>query len=772
MTIWRVSTSEQHSVPLPEGVTLEEQTAYEWTVTAWDESDAAETSEIARFITGVHAWRGRWIGNRSAKPFIARRRFGLPGPVARAVLSVAGTGQFEARVNGLPAGPYAYEGSQTDFNRHIHYSTYDVAALLKPGENEITVEVANGWYLGDAGGRHFYTADKGYAPYGPCLGAIAQLKMPGAMIATDADWEVSPSGTTLANIYGSEDMDANWRPDWQGASVLDGVCLPKGELIPCNYPPPIRKRAYAPVMADERRMLYDFGRNMSSQFRIRLKGRPGQRVRLLPAEKLDGDGNPVQTVNTCSELVLSGGEDCFEQRFSVNGARWYAIEGASASEVLEFTSYFVTSSAADVGRFECSDPGCMAVYRLILGAIESNLNHLHTDCPTIEKLGWLETSHLMAPSVMYNKDVDTLWDKIALDMRDAQYGDGERDTDTGAFPHEYGPGMIPSIAPRFAQFTHDWGSGSFWDILPWGASVLLAPYAQYRFYGNLAALRENHSAAARYLDYLDRQYRRYPELYGDDSGHRYICGGLGDWGYTQNGGVDRRNIETAFYYHLLTVMAEVSALLGEGGPRWLERAATVREDYNRAFLRRIDGRVGYISSDDGRMERQANQALPLCFGLVPEEERLAVRATLVDLCRRDGVRCGEVGLPYVLRALSDAGRDDLVYAMLVGAEHPSYMRFVRQGETTLPEFWRDDARSRNHDMMGHAMAWFFARVAGIRSDDGFRTVRVEPADLEGIDVDCAFDSVRGRIRVRIRGGRLEVEVPNNVQLQIIHHSVE
>ena len=85
-------------------------------------------------------------------------------------------------------------------------------------------------------------------------------------------------------------------------------------------------------------------------------------------------------------------------------------------------------------------------------AIESNLNHLHTDCPTIEKLGWLEPDHLMAKAVMYNKNVDTLWSKIAMDMRDSQYQESEMDFDTGNFRHEYKSGLVPTIAPRYAKF--------------------------------------------------------------------------------------------------------------------------------------------------------------------------------------------------------------------------------------------------------------------------------------------------------------------------------
>lgn len=84
------------------------------------------------------------------------------------------------------------------------------------------------------------------------------------------------------------------------------------------------------------------------------------------------------------------------------------------------------------------------------------------------------------------------------------------------------------------------------------------------------------------------------------------------------------------------------------------------------------------------------------------------------------------------------------------------------GETTLPEFWRDDARSRNHDMMGHIMEWFFEAVAGIKSEDGFNSIMIEPKCMELINLfECVYDSIHGRIEVKCVNGQLSVKVPNN-----------
>ena len=451
----KVLSAEQNGIELP--LVLAEHTRYSMAVTAWDENDFAETSRSAEFLSGIKQWKEHWIGNGTAKPFIAKKKFHYTGG-QQAVLSLAASGQLELRLNGKKVTQHAYQGSQTDFNKHIFYFTCDLLPYLRVGDNELTVEVANGWYLGDddGGKRYFYTMNQGDCPYGSCLALIAQVTLDETVLYSDESWQVSASQTVLANIYGNEDIDKTRPLEWTAAKLLDEFA-PKGKLVPFCAPPIIHKQCYSLTNVDCERMIFDFGQNMAAQFLLRIKGERGQVVRLIPAEKLASNGDIEQTVDVYSVLTLSGEEDVFEQKFSVHGARWYKIEGATSEQILDFQLRFTTIAAADCGRFTSSDARLNSIYQIILRAMESNLNHSHTDCPTIEKLGWLEASQLMARSFFYNKDADTLWDKIVMGIRDAQYTDDEYDVDKGVMPYEYKQGLIPSIAPRYARFIRDMG---------------------------------------------------------------------------------------------------------------------------------------------------------------------------------------------------------------------------------------------------------------------------------------------------------------------------
>jgi hypothetical protein len=105
-------------------------------------------------------------------------------------------------------------------------------------------------------------------------------------------------------------------------------------------------------------------------------------------------------------------------------------------------------------------------------------------------------------------------------------------------------------------------------------------------------------------------------------------------------------------------------------------------------------------------------------------------------------------------------------------EHPSYLRFVNMGETTLPEYWRDDARSRNHDMLGHIMEWFYSGMAGITSEENaFKKIKISPwlpRDMK--ELQCQYHSIRGIIAVDIRrldtGLQIRLTVPEGCEASV------
>jgi alpha-L-rhamnosidase len=259
------------------------------------------------------------------------------------------------------------------------------------------------------------------------------------------------------------------------------------------------------------------------------------------------------------------------------------------------------------------------------------------------------------------------------------------------------------------------------------------------------------------------------------------------------GSLAKANIETAIYYYDLKLLTKFAAILGREteAASFEEQAALVLNNYNRRLLVKNEktGLWGYQAAPDPKPLIQlatffpwltqrlksagslnmtpACQALPLFFDMVPQDKIEDVRKTLLQGLDAGGFLLGEVALPYVLQSLSDVGFDQLIFDWVISEEHPSYYRFVLQGETTLPEFWSDNARSRNHDMLGHIVEWFYNGMAGINSKSAaFKEISIRPfLPGEMNALSCGYESVRGRIEVNIerQGTQLEltVSVPPN-----------
>jgi alpha-L-rhamnosidase len=143
------------------------------------------------------------------------------------------------------------------------------------------------------------------------------------------------------------------------------------------------------------------------------------------------------------------------------------------------------------------------------------------------------------------------------------------------------------------------------------------------------------------------------------------------------------------------------------------------------------------------------------LGLVPQEQRRAVLDNLVADIRRhqNHTTAGDIGFHFVLQALLEGGRSDVIYDMLSRTDSPSYGYQLQKGATALTEAWDTNPHSsQNHFMLGHAEGWFFRGLAGLDFDlsrPPSERIVIRPAMVRKIpSVSASYDSVLGRIAVR------------------------
>lgn len=733
---------------------------------------------------------GNWISGKSQTPFYARREFNIKKQVQKATAYVCGLGQFIFHINGQKVSDHELDPGWTNYDKKIQYVKFDVTKLLHEGKNALGVEVGNGWFLKE---DEHYTFTfpafmppnpNPYRPFGKELVLAIKLVLDYAdeteeILYADENFQVKEHPVKMSNVYGLETYDASleqtgWdktdfdASEWKAASVISEEDTPKGELVE-QFQPAIKViRSYPAKYIHSvcNRDIYDLGQNVSGMLKLSYRGKKGDVLRIYPAEKLDKDKNADQvakswgTVGNCITCVV-GEDDVWQEyrmRFTYFAGRYFAVEKSSeAVEVNDITGEAISSAWKTNGTFQCDDSRYVQIYDLVEKAVEANMVSVHTDCPTLERFAWQEPNHLMAPSIMYMKDGRKLWEKFFMDMRTDQLTENDYFMDLEGNRFYPGAGLIPSQAPCYVHNVLPVpGMGSFFDIIPWGSSGILGVKWHYLFYGDKQVIADNYEMGKKYLEHLKTK----------QNAEGFLNYGLGDWGNPDNQ-LARENVETAFLYADAITLAEFAEILGEKEDEVQLRqfAEEIKENYNQRLLVQDEkGKWCYRSFEhtEKLVITQACEALPLYWGMVPEDKvsdvAEAFRQTFLE---KRAFASGEVGLPYIIQTASRYGMNDLICSFIMKPEHPSYYAFVKEGLTTLGEYWEENPRSHCHDMMGHIIEWYYNGLAGIKPlEPGFKKVLIKPYLPESMNyMKCRYESVSGMIQVILtrKDGRVEVE---------------
>jgi hypothetical protein len=109
---------------------------------------------------------------------------------------------------------------------------------------------------------------------------------------------------------------------------------------------------------------------------------------------------------------------------------------------------------------------------------------------------------------------------------------------------------------------------------------------------------------------------------------------------------------------------------------------------------------------------------------------------------------GDVGYRYVLRALADGGRSDVIFEINNQSDKPGYGMQLAKGKTSLTEAW-DGGSSQNHFMLGQIQEWFYHDLAGIQNapgSAGFKQIVINPQPVGDVTwVKASYNSIRGKI---------------------------
>lgn len=743
--------------------------AKEWDKSRWIAYQVLEDS--MKVIPGLHgdgSSLGKKAVQRAVVPYF-RKAFDIKKPIAEAYVFVSGLGHYELQLNGKKVGDDFLAPGWTNYSKTNLYSTYDVTASLVTGKNAFGAVVGPGFmYINRERYRKMARAEAF-----PMLRLKLMIRYKDGSITevvTDDSWTTSPSPIVYSSIYGGEDYDARkeqpgWDKagfndqHWRKAILLDG---PGGKMkAESSYPLKVMQVFEQQTIRKitDSSYLYDFGQNASGIVRLKVKGKKGDRIRIIPAEILDDQGMVDQRASGSPyyfDYTLKGdSEEIWEPRFSYYGFRYALLEGGVPAgqpailgrpAVQSLQLLHTRNSVPEIGTFSCSNTLFNQTFKLIDWAMKSNMSHVSTDCPHREKLGWLEQTHLVGGSLKYNYDIQLFYNKIIDDMMESQLSSG----------------LVPDIVPEYVVF-----DDGFRDSPEWGSAAVIIPWYLYQWYGDKKSIEKAYPMMKRYIRYLESKADAH-----------ILSHGLGDWfdlgpkspGESQL--TPKALTATATFYYDAILLEKAAGVLGkaEEAKGYQKLAQQIKAAFNKKFF---VPETGIYSTGS-----QTAYAMAIYMGLVDEPFKEKVFANLKASIQASGyaLTAGDIGYRYLIRVLEDGGASQLLYQMNNRDDVPGYGYQIRNGATALTESWPALKNvSNNHMMLGHLMEWFYSGLAGIKQqagDIGFSKILIEPQFVEGIDwVKASYKAITGNIVIdwkREKGkSALHVAIPANTEALVV-----
>ncbi|HTS17683.1 MAG TPA: glycoside hydrolase family 78 protein [Verrucomicrobiae bacterium] len=764
-----------------------------WKVRVWDKNGKASTwSDPASWTMGLlqaSDWKGDWIGYDAGRrvdaidwvPYLQtstnatkvmhlslppavylRGTFRCERALRRATLYATGLGIFEAHLNGHRVSDDYFNPCWTDYRKRVYYRAYDVTDLVRHGKNALGAVLADGWYSGYAG------YDQRRDHYGQKPRVRLQLDIEyedgsSAVVGTGPDWKASTGPIREADLQMGETYDARRTMDgWDKPVFDDREWKPVdtgAELQPFvrRHPgPPVRAIAeFRPKSITEPKpgmYVFDLGQNFAGVTQLKVRGKPGQKITLQFAERLNPDGTAYTTnlrmARATDTYICRGrGVETWQPRFTVHGFQYVEVTGLTRKPTTDtVVGVALSSDTPVVGSFGCSDPMLNMLHSNIYWTQRANFIDVPTDCPQRnERLGWTGDAQVYVRTATLNTDVQAFFTKWLVDLDDGQTADGQ--------------------FPKFAPLSDKDDSGP-----AWADAGVICPWTIYEVYGDRRVLEKHYNAMTRFIAFC--QNRSTAEMLPPAKYHCY-----GDW-LSINADTPRDVICTAYFAHSARLTAQAAEVLGkqEDAVRYNELFKRIKVAFNRAYV-----------TDDGRIQgdTQCGYVLALAFDLVDGEKAKLAAQHLVENIQNHGwhLTTGFIGTKDLMLVLARIGRNDVAYHLIHSDTFPSWGFSIKNGATSIWERWNGwtpdhgffnpSMNSFAHYSFGAVYQWMVETIGGIRTDGpSFKKIIIAPEpDDRLMWAKTSYSSIRGDIRTAWkktrRGLVLDVTVPVNTTATVV-----
>lgn len=771
------SSSMQVNYPLP----LTDRERVNWKIRLWDESGTPGGWTESYFEMGISTWRAKWItggykvDKRRRYPVDCFRKTFTAKKVVNARLYASACGVYEGCLNGRRIGTFILAPGHTDYRKRIQYQTYDVTELLQAGENELTFQLADGWYRGSCGAWGLRNQ------YGTETKLLIQLEMEYAdgsreTVLSDESWAWSNDGPIrFADNKDGEVVNANDAPSYSHRA-LETRC----DVIPAasNNVFVTEHERFKPIIitTPTGKTVLDFGQNIAGYASFSLNAQKGQKIRLRFGELLDENGEFTQKNIQCANKKITtplqqviytckDGRNEYKTRFAVFGFQYVLVETDVPFRPEDFTAIAVYSDLETTAQFHCSNDLLNRFMESTLWSTKNNSLDVPTDCPTRERHGWTGDSQIFCVTANYLMNYFPFARKHIRDLTDWQRKDG----------------CYPQIAPYGGVDSY---MSTMNGSVGWSDAGILIPYRLWKQYADIGIIRDNYDSMARYARFMMGRcgklglfakplgLRGKAKKYAVNAGQSY-----GEWAEPADVCpmkwtdmvAPHPEVSTAYTAFVMAHMEEIAQALGK------TEDAALYSEYKKGCQEAYQS-MRHTKDFPLDTDRQALLVRPLYMGLLDKADTQYAQKRLIQALQSYGWRLGTgfLSTPLILYVLSDFDLD-AAYRVLENEEMPGWLFMPKNGATTIWESWegtmaQGGIASLDHYSKGACLEWVFSVMCGVKvAGENHFVIAPRPGGHFSF-ADFSYQSIFGKISVhwekRESGYAYQITVPANCTAEI------
>lgn len=699
-----------------------------WKVRIFDEegnsSDFAET-HFEMGLLKQSDFVGKWIsgnyipGGKERYPVDCFRKQFRAENIIKARLYASACGLYELKLNGKRVSDNVLAPGFTDYRKRIQYQSYDVTELIRE-ENELTAELADGWYRGSIGAKGRTNT------YGKVTRLYLQLELTAengkvTTLVSDSSFDWSNDGPIrFADLKDGEKVDLNMTPSYSNKAreVKFEAVLKSSDSFPVK-----EMEVFRPVekiVSATGKQVFKLPYNIAGYVSLKVEAEKGKEIHLVMGEMLDenndvtlkniqctykGKQTPLQEI----DLICKDGLNEYKSKYYFGGFRYISADTDIDIDCDMIRGIAIYSAMEETSQFSCSNELINVFYENTLRSLKGNHIDIPTDCPTRERMGWTGDSQIFFNTASYLVNYAPFARKHINDLFDRQWANGR----------------LAQIVPFSNE---DWFMWVMNGSVGWADAGVLIPLRYYEKYGDDRLMKDNLDNIIKYGNFMVSRigkwggpYARILKLPKEVKKNIVNCGqSYGEWAEPKDVkafvwydfAAPHPEESTAYTAWILSLIADICHKYGRAKEE--KHFRETAEKTRKAYQEMVASEEFTLDTD-----RQAKLVRPLYMNLLNSAQTEFAKKRLIKALDNYGWRLGTgfLSTPFILKVLEEYDVE-AAYRLLENEEMPGWLFMAKNSTTTIWEGWEGvhseaGIASLNHYSKGAMVEWLMADMCGI-----------------------------------------------------------